>query len=86
MEYITAFFFGMFIALWIVCTIMLCRNKYKRKTIERGNRLTKSELKAIEEACLALKGMGTLPNVNVKKATAAMDKLVYGSDYKEVIV
>ena len=86
MEYVTAFFLGMFIELWIVLTIALCRNKYKRVKIERGNRLSKTELRSIEQASLALKGRGELSSFEKQKATAAMDKLVYGSDFKEVIV
>lgn len=76
----TAFFAGAAIALWIVGTIKFVKSAYNTKIV-RKIPLSRKELKEIEKASIALKKQGA-----DAETTAALDKLVYGSGIKEVIV
>ena len=80
MYYIEAFFAGAAIALWIVGTMKFAKTAYNTKIV-RKIPLSRKELKEIEKASIALKKQGA-----DKETTDALDKLVYGSGIKEVII
>ena len=78
--YIEAFIAGAVVALWIVGSIKFLTGMGKIKLVRKVH-LTHKELKEIEKASIVLKKQGA-----DKETTDALDKLVYGSGMKEVII
>lgn len=78
--YIEAFFTGAAAALWIVGSIKFLAGTGKIKLVRKIS-LNRKELKEIEKASNALKKQGA-----DAETTAALDKIVYGSGIKEVII
>ena len=85
-NYIIAGFIGGAVAaLWIVGGIYFTAESAKRK-FRRECYLTKKEVREMEKASQELKKLGTLEGVDVESTTRALDRIVYSSDLKEVII
>ena len=86
MNYILAgFISGAIVALWSVGGIYFLACSTKRK-IRKESYLTKNEIAELEKASRALKQIGKLDDVDVEGATKALDRIVYDSDLKQVII
>ena len=86
MNYIiTGFIAGTFVALFSVAGIYFLASAAKRK-IRKESYLTKKEIAEMENASFELKRIGKIENVDVECVTKALDRIVYDSDYKEVII
>ena len=86
MNYIiTGFIAGAFVALFTVLTVYFLACAAKRK-IRKETYLTKKEIAEMENASFELKRLGNIENVDVECVTKALDRIVYESDLKEVII
>ena len=83
---ISGFIAGVMVAVLAIGGIYFLTGAVKSK-IRKETYLTKNEVAELEKASQTLKQLGDkLEDVDVESATKALDRIVYDSDLKQVII